>query len=219
MWNQISYDPHRYECNLCNCIWKPEKFRTSTGFEPVTSQYRCIRSRVQTLLKSWIFQAVIPVLKCRNCVHNCEDHSLFEYLIIYYYMEHSIRMGMLLMIGTDICVLLNWLLQFLLSISIFLTLKQFGMKGKWDNRPFPLVDFVFPNTDHVTILRRFEPCYVHYKGCVQAWKSPTLIENTLLGIVKWSVCTKLIGEKGLFTATWFHKLLLGYDRSELWFSA
>ena len=32
----------RSECNLCNCVKKPEKkFRTSTGFEPVTSRYRC----------------------------------------------------------------------------------------------------------------------------------------------------------------------------------
>ena len=31
----------RSERNLCNCVKKPEKkFRTSTGFEPVTSQYR-----------------------------------------------------------------------------------------------------------------------------------------------------------------------------------
>ena len=29
-----NFDPHSYECNFCNCIWKPEKFRTSTGFEP-----------------------------------------------------------------------------------------------------------------------------------------------------------------------------------------
>ena len=31
------------ERNLCNCIKKPEKkkFQTSTGFEPVTSRYRC----------------------------------------------------------------------------------------------------------------------------------------------------------------------------------
>ena len=29
---KISYDPHSYERNLCNCIWKPEKFRTSTRF-------------------------------------------------------------------------------------------------------------------------------------------------------------------------------------------
>ena len=34
----------RNERNLCNCVKKPEKekkFRTSTGFEPVTSRYRC----------------------------------------------------------------------------------------------------------------------------------------------------------------------------------
>ena len=27
--------------NLSNCVKKPEKVRTSTGFEPVTSRYRC----------------------------------------------------------------------------------------------------------------------------------------------------------------------------------
>ena len=26
---------------FCNCVEKPEKFRTSTGFEPVTSRFRC----------------------------------------------------------------------------------------------------------------------------------------------------------------------------------
>ena len=26
---------------FCNCVQKPEKFRTSTGFEPVTSRFRC----------------------------------------------------------------------------------------------------------------------------------------------------------------------------------
>ena len=41
MWNQISYDPRSYERNFSNCVWKPEKFRTSTGFEPVTSRYQC----------------------------------------------------------------------------------------------------------------------------------------------------------------------------------
>ena len=35
------YDPRSYERNFCNCVKKPEKFRTSTGFEPVTSRYRC----------------------------------------------------------------------------------------------------------------------------------------------------------------------------------
>ena len=36
-----SYDPRSYERNFCNCVKNPEKFRTSTGFEPVTSRYRC----------------------------------------------------------------------------------------------------------------------------------------------------------------------------------
>ena len=36
-----SYYPRSYERNICNCVKKPEKFRTSTGFEPVTSRYRC----------------------------------------------------------------------------------------------------------------------------------------------------------------------------------
>ena len=40
--NQMKVDPRSYERNLCNCVKKPEKkFRTSTGFEPVTSRYRC----------------------------------------------------------------------------------------------------------------------------------------------------------------------------------
>ena len=149
-----SYDPRSYERNFCNFVEKPEKFRSSTGFEPVTSRYRChaltnwamkpltlgachfwalmfpwgmnqwwndiwngsymncgyeikwsydprsyelnfcncvekpvswlerrtgnARSRVQTPLKSWIFQASLR--NCKNCVHNCEDHSFTWHL-------------------------------------------------------------------------------------------------------------------------------------------
>ena len=36
-----SYDPRSYGRNFSNCVEKPETFRTSTGFEPVTSRYRC----------------------------------------------------------------------------------------------------------------------------------------------------------------------------------
>ena len=36
-----SYDLRSYERNFYNCVEKPEKFRTSTGFEPVTSRFRC----------------------------------------------------------------------------------------------------------------------------------------------------------------------------------
>ena len=39
--NQVSYDLRSYECNSSDCILKPEKVSTSTGFEPVTSRYRC----------------------------------------------------------------------------------------------------------------------------------------------------------------------------------
>ena len=39
--NQVSYDHRSYERNLSNCVEKPEKVRTSTGFEAVTSRYRC----------------------------------------------------------------------------------------------------------------------------------------------------------------------------------
>ena len=38
----IQGSSRRSERNLCNCVKKPDKkFRTSTGFEPVTSRYRC----------------------------------------------------------------------------------------------------------------------------------------------------------------------------------
>ena len=41
IWNQVSHDDRSFERNLSNCEQKPEKVRTSTGFEPVTSRYRC----------------------------------------------------------------------------------------------------------------------------------------------------------------------------------
>ena len=39
--NQVSYDLRSYGRIFCNCVEKPEKFRASTGFEPVTSRFRC----------------------------------------------------------------------------------------------------------------------------------------------------------------------------------
>ena len=38
IWNQVSHDHRSFECNLSNWEQKPEKVRTSTGFEPVTSR-------------------------------------------------------------------------------------------------------------------------------------------------------------------------------------
>ena len=50
IWNQVSHDHRSCERNLSNCEQKPEKVRTSTGFEPVTSRYRC------DALTNWMFQ-------------------------------------------------------------------------------------------------------------------------------------------------------------------
>ena len=39
--HQMKNDLRSYERNLCNCIRSLKKFRTSTGFEPVTWRYWC----------------------------------------------------------------------------------------------------------------------------------------------------------------------------------
>ena len=67
----------RSERNLCNCIKKPpKKFRTSMGFEPVTSRLQC--DALPTKLWShwrwspdFFFQASLR--NCITCVH-CNDH-------------------------------------------------------------------------------------------------------------------------------------------------
>ena len=38
---QVSHDHSSFKRNLSNCVQKPEKVWISTGFEPVTSRYRC----------------------------------------------------------------------------------------------------------------------------------------------------------------------------------
>ena len=107
IWNQVSHDHRSFERNLSNCEQKPEKVRTSTGFEPVTSNepvrngceviyeifhmLNCgfeiklamiiaVMSWVQTPLKSWLFQA--SVHNCLNCVQNCDDHGLLDIIIL-----------------------------------------------------------------------------------------------------------------------------------------
>ena len=121
-------DPRSCERNLCNCVKKPEnKIRTSTGFEPVTSQYRSgsffiwfhFRSslvhdsfHIHHSHSSFWLEHMNPQLTCPNvsgfiaqlvrashryrevtgsnpvevlnffikCVHNCEDHSSFDFI-------------------------------------------------------------------------------------------------------------------------------------------
>ena len=52
-----SCDARSYERNLCNCVRKPENFRSSTGFEPVTSRYRC--DALTELWNHWRWELVI----------------------------------------------------------------------------------------------------------------------------------------------------------------
>ena len=48
-----SYDPHSYESNLCNCVYRSlKKVITSTGFRRVTSLYRC------DALTNWAMKAL-----------------------------------------------------------------------------------------------------------------------------------------------------------------
>ena len=49
---------------------------------------RFARSRVQTPLKSWLFQASIR--NCLNCVRNCDDHRLLDFKSAVQYMKHFI---------------------------------------------------------------------------------------------------------------------------------
>ena len=51
-------------------------------FQPVQIDYVLTVSWVQTSLKSWLFQASLR--NCLNCVHNCNDHGLLDYVLIWY---------------------------------------------------------------------------------------------------------------------------------------
>ena len=73
-WNQVSHDHRSCERNLSNCVKKPEKVRTSTGFEPVTSRYRC------DALANWAMHDATDVgswsfVSSNKPVHNCDDHA------------------------------------------------------------------------------------------------------------------------------------------------
>ena len=68
IWNQVS----SYGRNFCNFLEKPQKVRTSTGFEPMTFQFRCTNQLS--------YKATKVESNCKNCVHNCEDHSLLDFI-------------------------------------------------------------------------------------------------------------------------------------------
>ena len=65
------------------------KFRTSTGFEPVTSLYRC-DALTNWAMKPLTLGAGHLWANSKNCVHNCEDHSFTWFHIRSSYMIHFI---------------------------------------------------------------------------------------------------------------------------------
>ena len=74
IWNQVSYDHRSYECNLRNCVQKPEKVRTSTGFEPVTSRYRC-NALTNWAMKPLTLGAGHSSLEIRLCRYVCREEN------------------------------------------------------------------------------------------------------------------------------------------------
>ena len=86
------------------------------------------------------------------------------------------------------------------------------------NRPFRLVHFVFPNTDHVIILRRFGLLFCSLKWGHASMNMPacTLFNKqnkgpSLLSIITWSVLgkTKRTSQKGLLDYNYFKERLGG----------
>ena len=67
------YDPRSYGRTFSNCAEKHEKFRTSTGFEPVTSRYRC------DALTNWAMKPLKPLTlgaSAKIASQNCEDQFI-----------------------------------------------------------------------------------------------------------------------------------------------
>ena len=79
IWNQVSHDHRSFERNLSNCEQKPEKVRTSTGFEPVTSRYlkRFIvcNNIVCTLVSEHHLFLTHRLLSCSNHVERTWGHQ------------------------------------------------------------------------------------------------------------------------------------------------
>ena len=74
---QVSNDHRSYERNLSNCVEKPEKVRTSTGFEPVTSRYRfpCLHSLILTRGRLEEFETVMQTRDEVESLRNSRDFS------------------------------------------------------------------------------------------------------------------------------------------------
>ena len=74
MWSDIWNVPY-IELRILKSS-KPWSSQFWTQFKQLRTEAGIARSRVQTPLKSWLFQA--SVRNCLNCVQNCDDHGLLE---------------------------------------------------------------------------------------------------------------------------------------------
>ena len=106
--------------------------------------------------------------------------------------------------------------HFLLQTRQFIITKRamptiWGLRGlgvaKAD-RPFSLVHFVFPNTDHVMTLRRFDPLSCSLKRRNASMDILFLMNkgSNLLSIITWSVLGKqnIQAKKGLLHSLYFY---------------
>ena len=79
---QTTHDPSFF-CSLfsfCCCCCCFKRKQTIFLVKGLFSNSWNARSRVQTLFKSWLFQASIR--NCLNCVLNCDDHTLLEIFLM-----------------------------------------------------------------------------------------------------------------------------------------
>ena len=99
VWNQASHDHRSFERNLSNCEQKPEKVRTSTGFEPVEvltfsgfcSQLLKLRSKLRWSWLAWIHHCYLD-----NLPNNRMDSSTYQELNP---IHHTFPIGLVLVWG------------------------------------------------------------------------------------------------------------------------
>ena len=89
-WNQVNYDPSQLWTQFKQLrMKKPEKFRTSTRFEPVTSRYRC-DALTNWAMKPLTLRAGHLWVLIKENPHNCDDHSSLDFTSAVPYTKHAI---------------------------------------------------------------------------------------------------------------------------------
>ena len=88
IWNQVKLWSSQLWTQFSQLRREAWKIQDFNGVWTRSFHTGIARSRVQTPLKSWIFQASLR--NCENCVHNCEDHSFTWFHIRSSHMIHFI---------------------------------------------------------------------------------------------------------------------------------